>query len=53
MLCHQKQTCWTEIQVNASALDFEINIIIKMGMQEINGENYLIEYLYDKAFNFV
>lgn len=50
MLCHQKQIYWTEIQINTSALDFEVNIIIKMGMQEINCENYLIEYLYGKAF---
>lgn len=32
-------------QVNTSELDFEINIIIKMGLQEINCENYSIEYM--------
>lgn len=40
-------------QVNTSALAFEKNIIIKMGMQEKNCEKYLIDYLYGKAFHFV
>ena len=35
------------------ALDFEINAITQMDIQEIYCENYFIKDLYDKVFHFV